>query len=106
MLLSAHPPVKPQNAGGPNLTHYNYETCAKYLQHDLSISCLIIKLQSTKAFFFLEKVYFKAVFFMENIVFICNLPTCSYRRQVQMCRELNHSDMYSLDVCRKGLVGT
>lgn len=70
MLLSAHPPVKPQNAGGPNLTHYNYETHAKYLQHDLSISCLITKLQSTKdyfkAFFFLEKVYFKAVFFMEN----------------------------------------
>lgn len=74
--MSAHPSVKPQNAAGPNLTHCNYETCAKCLQHGLTISSLIIKLQPIKdifqSFLLPGKDVFQGCLQRKQVVFVFN----------------------------------
>lgn len=93
--MSAHPSVKPQNAGGPNLTHYNYETCAKCLQHGLTISSLIIKLQPTKDIFqsfllpgkgvFQGCLQGKQVVFVFNFLFLQKASANVQRAESLMC---------------------
>lgn len=100
ILLSGHPPVKPPDAGGPNLTHYSFErwrVCSTNSQTEYQLSCHH-NCSPTKGI--LQGSLLPAKWAGST----CNLPTASYRRLVQTCKELTHSDTYNLDICRKWLV--